>query len=299
MPIADMLSRMSPLKNRIEYRLSRPPTAVYPDRHQVARYREQEFPPTATDWERIFCINLEGGFFSPGALMEMIVPLGQAVRGGAYGSAALVVISSDNGTIEFLEALAQKHELPIFLSTSPTAPLREARPIGAMTTAERHTYGLIRTAGGEVTSSRVADLAGIEVNAAVNRLSGLTRKGYLHRVTRSRREGDAFVDLLSAAEQIGAATSDVKTVPAASEEFSIPDDVREGIRAVATIDGSHPREVLLRAWYEFLDRNRDVLDVESTEVRRMLKENDREGLAAYANRRNRERARKAAARLKR
>src|SRR5260370_9268815 len=297
MPIAVMLSRMSPLK--IEYRPSRPPTAVYPDRHQVARYRDQEFPPTATDWERIFCINLEGGFFSPGALMEMIVPLGQAVRGGAYGSAALVVVSSDSATIEFLEALAQKHELPIFLSASTAAPLREARPIGALTTAEMQTYGLIRTAGGEVTSSLMPDLAGIEVNATGNRLSALTRQGYVHRVPRSRREGDAFVDLLSTAEQTGAATTDVKPVAAASEEFSIPDDVREGMRAVASIDGSDPRKVLLRAWREFLDRHREVIDVESKEVRRMLKDNDREGLAAYANRRNRERARQAATRLKR
>src|SRR3954467_7134433 len=170
-PIAAMLPPMSVLDKRIEYRPSRPGTAVYPDRHQVAQYREREFPPTATDWERIFCINLEGGFFSPGALMELVVPLGQAMRAGTYGSAALVVVSTDDGTIEFLEALAQKHELPIFLSASPTAPLSEARPIGALTTAEMETYGLIRGAGGEVTSSRVADIAGIEVNAAVNRLS--------------------------------------------------------------------------------------------------------------------------------
>jgi len=294
-----MLPPMSVLDKRIEYRPSRPGTAVYPDHHQVAQYREQEFPPTATDWERIFCINLEGGFFSPGALMELIVPLGQAMRAGAYGSAALVVVSTDVGTIAFLEALAEKHELPIFLSSSPNAPLRHARPIGALTTAEIETYGLIRSAGGEVTSSRVADLAGIEVNAAVNRLSGLAKKGYVHRVARSRREGDAFVDLLSAAEQMGAATSDVKPVPATSDEFSIPDDVRQAIRAVATIEGSNPGEVLLRAWYEFVDRHRDALDVDSKEVRRMLKDNDRDGLASYANRHNRERAKQAVARLKR
>ena len=295
-----MLSCMSPYKNRIEYRPWRPPTAVYPDRHQVARDRQQDFPPTATEWERVFCINLEGTFFSPGALMEMIVPLGQAVRSGAHGSVAIVIASSDNATIEFLEALAEKYQLPIFLSTSPVASLREARPIGALTTAETATLGLIRTAGGEVTSSRVAEMAGIEVNAAVNRLSTLTKKGYLHRVARSRREGDAFVDLLSTAEeQIGAVTTDVKVVPTASEEFGIPDDVREVMRAVASIDGSLPREVLLRAWREFLDRHREALEVESKEVRRMLKENDREGLAAYAGRRNRDRARQAAARLKR
>ena len=293
-----MLPRMTFLERPVVYRPWRPPTVVH-DRHQAARYREHEFPPTATGRERIFCINLEGGFFSPGALMEMIVPLGQAVRDGAYGSTALVIVSSDEGTIEFLEALAQKHELPIFLSSSVVAPLTDARPIGALTTAELETYGLIRSAGGEVTSSRLADLAGIAPNAAVNRASGLEKKGYVHRVARSRREGDAFIDLLSAAEQTGAATTAVKPVPAASDEFSIPDHVREGIRAVATAEGSNPGEILLRAWSEFLDRHREVIDVESKEVRRMLKENDREGLAKYANRRNRERAKQAAARLKR
>lgn len=293
-----MLPRMSVLEKPIEYRPSRPPTVVYPDCYQVARYREQEFPPTATERERIFWINLEGGFFSPSALMEMIVPLGQAVRGGAHGSVAVVVVSSDVATLEFLEALAQKHELPIFLSLSPAAPLSEARPVGALTGAELETYGLIRSAGGEVTSSRVADIAGIEVNAAVNRLSALARKGYIHRVPRSRREGDAFIDLLSAAEQ-GAAATTVKTIPAASDEFSIPEDVLEGLRAVASVEGSNPGEVLLRAWREFLDRHREDIEVESKQVGRMLKENDREGLAAYANRHNRERAKQAAARIKR
>lgn len=295
-----MLPGMSVLEKPVEYRKSRPPTAVYPDRHQMAQYRDREFPPTATDWERVFCINLEGGFFSPGALMEMIVPIGQAVRGGVYGSAALVVVSSDDGTVAFLEALAQKHELPIFLSRSPDSPLSDARPVGALTTAEMETYGLIRSAGGEVTSSGVADLAGIEVNAAVNRLSALARKGYVHRVARSRREGDAYVDLLSAAEQrIAATTTDTEPVSTSTEEFTIPENIREAIRAVATVQGSNPGEVLLTAWREFLDRHRDVLDEDSKEVRRMLKENDQQGLAAYANRHNRERAKRAASRIKR
>jgi hypothetical protein len=297
---AAMLPGMSVLEKPVEYRKSRPPTAVYPDRHQMAQYRDREFPPTATDWERVFCINLEGGFFSPGALMEMIVPIGQAIRGGVYGSAALVVVSSDDGTVAFLEALAQKHELPIFLSRSADSPLSDARPVGALTTAEMETYGLIRSAGGEVTSSGVADLAGIEVNAAVNRLSALARKGYVHRVARSRREGDAYVDLLSAAEQsVAAATTDTQPVSTLTEEFTIPEDIRSAIRTVATVQGSNPGEVLLRAWREFLDRHRDVLDVDSKEVRRMLKENDQEGLAAYANRDNRERAKQAASRIKR
>src|SRR5688572_14344164 len=116
---------MSPLDRPIEYRPSRPPTAVYPDLHQVAQYREQEFPPTASDRQRVFCINLDGAFLSAGALMEMVLPLGQALRGGAYGPAVLVVVSSDAGTVGFLEALAEKHELPLFIRPSLGAPLGE------------------------------------------------------------------------------------------------------------------------------------------------------------------------------
>ncbi len=261
-------------------------------------YREQNFPPTATDWERIFWINLEGGFFSPSALMELVIPLGQAVRTGVYGPAALVFVSSDEGTREFLEALAQKHELPIFLSWSPVAPLTEAQPIGALTVAEMDTYGLIRSAGGEVTSSRVAELAGIEINAAVNRLSGLARKGYLHRVSRSRREGDAFVDLLSVEVKTSTEHEISTTVALASEEFNIPEEFCESVRAIATAEGSNPAEVLLRAWREFLERHEEDINIGSREVSRLLKENDYDGLVLYLNRGNRQRAIKAATRHK-
>lgn len=94
--------------------------------------------------------------------------------------------------------------------------------------------------------------------------------------------------------------TDTQPVSTSTEEFTIPQDIREAIRTtVATVQGSNPGEVLLRAWQEFLDRHRDVLDVDSKEVRRMLKENDQEGLAAYANRHNPERAKQAASRIKR
>jgi hypothetical protein len=292
-----MLPPMSVLEKPIAIHPWRPLTAVYPDRHRMARYRDEDFPPTATDGQRIFLVNLEGGLFSPGALKEMILPLGQAIRAGSYGSAVLVVVTTDDAIVEFLEALAAKHALPMFLSQSPNAPLSEARPIGALTTVEMQTYGLIRSAGGEVTSSRMADLAGIEGNAAANRLSALDSKGYILRVSRSRREGDVFVDLLSAAEQNLAAATDVKV--SATEEFSIPEGVREGVELLARIQGSDPGEILLRAWREFVDRHQQVLESESKEVRRMLSENDQEGLAAYANRHNRERAKQAAARIKR
>lgn len=296
---ATILADMSVLEElQVEYRPWRHPTAVYPDRHQVAHYRDEDFPPTATGRERILMINLEGGFFSPGAIRDMILPLAQAIRSGAYGPTALMVVTSDDGTVEFLESLAERHDLSLFISRSPGAPLTEARPIGTLTATEMETFTLVRQAGGEVTSSRLANLAGIEPNAAVNRLTGLFKKGYVHRVSRPRREGDVFVDLLSAAEQRSRPTADLRGIPASGDDFDIPEDVREGVRLLAALQGSEPGEILVRAWREFMSRHRDIFEKESEEVRRMLREGDKEGLAAYANRYVRERAKEAATRLK-
>ena len=272
----------------------RPPTAVYPDRHEVANRRNESFPPTASGREQVFLINLEGGFFSPGSLVEMILPLAQAIRTGVHGPTALVVITSDESTIEFLEALASRHDLSFFISNSANQPLSEARPVGALTATEAETLALVRQGGGEVTSSRVATLAGIEPNAAVNRVSSLVRKGYLHRVSRPRSEGDAFVDLLSAAERTS--SLDATTSPA---EFTIPETVRQGVLELAAMQGTQPAEVLMRAWQEFLSGQREVLEKDSKEVGKMIREGDTDGLAKYASRHARERAREASSRIRR
>ena len=244
-------------------------------------------------------INLEGAFLSPGALVEMIVPLAQAIRNGAYGATALLVVTSDQSTLEFVEALASRHDLSLFISSSPDKPLSDARPVGGLTATELETLSLVRRSGGAVTSSRVADLAGIEPNAAVNRVTGLVRKGYLHRVSRSRTEGDAFVELVSVAETAAAAVPPTSAVQSSQWDFTIPEDVRDGVLLLAEMQGAKPADVLARAWGEFLARHRELLDTESKEVGRMVREGDAAGLAAYASRYARERAKRASARTKR
>lgn len=290
---------MNVLDHPVTVRPWRPPTAVYPDRHQIARARDEEFPPTASDREQVFMINLEGAFLSPGALMEMVVPLAQAIRNGVHGPTALLIITSDDSTIEFLESLATRHDLSLFVSRSPDKALSEARPIGALTATEAQTLALIRSSGGALTSSRIANLAGIEPNAAVNRVSSLVRKGYLCRVSRPRSEGDAFVDLVSTAQTTSTAIPGPSAVPSSQSEFSIPDDVREGVLLLAEMQGSRPGEVLLRAWREFLSRHRELLDADSKEVGRMVREGDTDALATYASRYAGDRAKHAASRVKR
>lgn len=242
-------------------------------------------------------INLEGAFLSVGALVDMILPLAQSIRSGIYGPTVLLVVTSDSATIEFLESLAQRHDLPLFVSSSPSTPLRQARPIGALTPTEEQTFALVRRSHGEVTSSRIANLAGIEPNAAVNRVAALARKGYIHRETRSRSEGDTFVDLLSAAEESWQSLPGSQPVPARGE-FKIPEDVRESVFKLAAMQGSEPGEVLVRAWTEFLTRHCDLLDTDSKEVGRMIREGDTAGLAKYTGRHARERAKRAAPRNK-
>jgi hypothetical protein len=100
-------------------------------------------------------------------------------------------------------------------------------------------------------------------------------------------------------QQTSTAATDPLPTGAVPEEFRIPDHIRENIKILAMIEGADPAEVLLRAWGEFLDRHRDVLESQSEDVRRMLRENDQEGLADLANRRNRERAKRAVERIKR
>jgi hypothetical protein len=291
----DTMAQTTVLDRPVIPRPWRPPTAVYPDRHEIEHSRNESFPPTASGREQVFLINLEGGFFSPGSLMEMILPLAQAIRTGVYGPTALVVITSDDSTIEFLEALATRHDLCFFISTSTNQPLSEARPVGTLTATEAETLALVRQGGGEVTSSRVAILAGIEPNAAVNRVSSLARKGYLHRISRPRSEGDAFVDLLSAAERTssasGATTSEV--------EFNIPEDVRQGVLQIAAMQGSQPADVLMSAWREFMSRQREFLEKDSKEVGKMIREGDTDSLAKYASRHARERAKEASSRIRR
>lgn len=297
--VTTIMADIAATQRTITYRPSRPPTAVYPDQHQVASFRNKQFPPTESGRQQIFMINLEGAFLSPGALIEMIVPLAQSIRSGIHGPTVLLVVTSDNATIEFLESLAQRHDFPLFVSSSPNEPLRQARPIGSLTPTEEETLALVRSSGGEVTSSRIANLAGIEPNAAVNRVAGLVRKGYVHRVSRPRSEGDTFVDLLSAAEvSWQSPLCGEQPLPSAHGDFKIPEDIRESVVKLAAMQGSKPADVLVRAWSEFLTRHREVLDTDSKEVGRMIREGDTAGLATYTGRHARERAKQAVSRNK-
>jgi hypothetical protein len=269
----------------------RPPTAVWDDRHKAAQWRDAHLPPTAAPWSRVICLNLEGASISAAALQELIVPLGRAVRGGAYGDAALMVAISDDALGDVLEALAMRHALPLYVTLSAGGPLASARPIGGLTSKETETLELLLDMGGETTSSRFADKAGIELSAAGNRLTHLAQKGYIHRRRRSKREGDVYIDPRVAATSVPNGNA---VVPA--DPVDIPDDVGDAVRQLAALTGSAPGALLQQAWREFTERHAAALAEASEEAGRLMAAGDREGLAALANRTARERAEAAVSR---
>jgi hypothetical protein len=285
LPTGDPMSALEDFV--VDSRRVRPPTVVYPDRHQMARYRDKEFPPTVVSGRRVVEINLEGGLFSPGALEELVLPLAQGIRNGTYGPLVLVVVSSDQAAVDFLESLANRHDVTFYIKPSTDTPLTQAQPVGALTASDTETLKLIQDFG-PTTSSNFAEAGGLEVNAAVNRLSKLARKGFVYRVARPRREGDVFLDPRAGAEAWWSrALAEPKGLIAAGNldvAIEIPAALSAQVWEWASAEGAMPAELLTQAWSEYADRHRERLDAESAEVGRMMQEGDQEGLADYVTR---------------
>ena len=149
------------------------------------------------DDPQVLVLDLDGIAFTPSTLQELIVPLAQRIRGGEHGTVRLVISTTDPGVGDFVRYIAQAHELPLYLS-SPPSDLRQATPVGNLTTTERSTLDTIIELGGQVTASRLAATEGIKPSAATNRLVRLDQEGYLVRQPRGRREGDAYIEPRSA-----------------------------------------------------------------------------------------------------
>ncbi len=247
---------------QVEFRPWRPPTAVYPDRKQVTRYREDYFPVTASDQHRVFCINLDGTFMAPGAIQDLILPVGQAIRSGAYGPAVLIVATSDDATGDFVQSLAERNSLSLFILSSAEDALTSARPVGAATPAEAETIQLVCQAGGEITSSGFAHLAGIEISAAVNRLSGLAKKGYVYRFARSRREGDIYLDPRVAVQE---ASFEAEAVPAGQTGY---EDLGPGDGRLAQLTSAFEERLLAMSSSEGTERLREAFETAPTQLGR-------------------------------
>lgn len=147
----------------------------------------------SSDSPQVLVLDLGGSAFTPLALQELILPLAQRIRGGEYGVMRLVISTSDPGVGNYIRYMAQAHELPLYLSPSPSN-LWEGHPVGGLTETERGTLDTIIAFGGRVTASSLAAIDSIRPSAATNRLVNLDREGYLLRQPRGRREGDYYFE---------------------------------------------------------------------------------------------------------
>ena len=169
------------------------PTGDLSDPERAARARDSRIPATAFSQPTTLVLDFSGKLLSPSALMEIIVTLGQRVRGGIYGDARLVVATPDDAVRKMCALLARDYQIPLFLATSPEAVF-EAVPVGDLTGADFETLEELRSAGSVTTVSSLAGSVGLQPTAANNRLVNVERKGFVLRVKRGRDEGDLFVD---------------------------------------------------------------------------------------------------------
>jgi hypothetical protein len=78
----------------------------------------------------------------------------------------------------------------------------------------------------------------------------------------------------------------------------VPDEVLDEVKRIAALTGDTPGNMLAQAWTEFIERHRDELSVQFTEVARMLREGDKNGLASLSKQTRAVRASAAAARVR-
>ncbi len=169
------------------------PTGDLSDPVRAAGARDAEIPATVFKRPTTLVLDLRGKLLSPSALSELIVTLGQSVRGGLYGDARLVVATRDPAVNEMTALLARKYQIPLFLATSPET-VADAMPAGDLTRADFETLEELG-ASGSVTDRVISGWSlWAPATAANNRLVNVERKGFVLRVRRGRDEGDLFVD---------------------------------------------------------------------------------------------------------
>lgn len=261
------------------------------DRGLMATFREWLLKPSGVTEPTVLALNLEGQLPSAPILLELVVPLGQAARGQTLGPLAVVLCTEDEGWLVVLRALAQTYDLALFAAPS-VERISEAEPLGSLTPTEHETLDILRRLGGRVTVAHFAQATGLEPNAAANRLVNVSRKGFVHRVDRPRRDGLLFVDPR-------AATPHEDPADPTSGDFSLPQSLRRDVKALADMQGVEPGVLLASAWHELLDTHKDQLEADHDALRDAIKRDDKDELAQFSKRYSKKQAEARAARLKR
>lgn len=168
---------------------------ILADLDRTVELRDRQLPPTALHGLTTVVLDLSGMTPTPGPLRELILTLGQRVRGGVYGTTKLIVATPDPAVAEMVDLLAGAHGLSLYLAVSSNEEdVRDAKPAGDLTLTEQQTLSGLMAFGGRATVASFADHLGIEPTAVNNRFANLDRKGYIHRHKRARRAGDVYFD---------------------------------------------------------------------------------------------------------
>jgi hypothetical protein len=267
------------------------------DRWEASEFRNHYFPPTVSDPPRVRMLNLEGAFVEAGALQEMILPILQGIRAGTYGNLVLGVISSDPPVVDMLSAMAERHHVPLFLASSVDEAFNAPRPVGDLTPADEETFNWVCRLGGAVTSADVSRASGMEAAATTNRLTNVSRKGYVFRIARSRREGDLFQAPcfeLRSEPHVGESAA-----PGAPEpEGYLPAEIRESVLELAEQTGASPEELVATAWRRYFAEHGDDLRQEFERAGEIIRSGDAEALVEYTSSDIDEQAKRAARRAR-
>lgn len=184
---------MADVVKLVSRREIRPSTGDLAHPGYVAGIRDSLLPATMVAAREMVILDLSGKLLTPASLAELVVPIGQRVRGGAYGDLRIVVVTSDRHVRMMIGLLAREHGFPMFVADS-MEDVDRAEPVGDLTRGEAETFDDLGKFGGMVTIANYAKASGLETTAANNRLVNLERKGFVFRVHRPRTEGDLFVD---------------------------------------------------------------------------------------------------------
>ena len=253
-------------------------TGPLDDVAKIRRFRDEELVvPSGVSEPTTLVLNLEGRYPTPSVLVELVLPLARAAKAGRYGPMTLVVCTQDDGARTVLRALAEAEDVPMFVAPSPRE-LDEAEPIGSLTLTERETLEVLHRLGGRSTIATFAQEAGLEANAATNRLVNVMNKGFVQRIERPRRQGgQLFLDPRAARPSEDPADP-------TSGDFEAPEPVRRDFRALAEMQAREPGAYLANAWQEFLSEHRDYLAAEHERLAGLVKRQDKARLAEVGRR---------------
>ncbi|MCW2993820.1 MAG: hypothetical protein JWQ18_1315 [Conexibacter sp.] len=225
---------------------SAPPThGLMLDPGQTAAYRAALVEPSGVKEPTVLAIDLEGRFPLASALHELIVPLARAARSGSLGPLMLVICTPSVPLRDMLEALAEKHQLALFVAPSARR-IAEAEPIGDLTATERETLETMRRLGGAVNVATFAQEAGLSAPAATNRLVNLVQKGFVQRDERPRSEGTIYLNPYAVRAD---------EVPA-----QLPPVLAREVDIFAAVRGQASADLLGAAWTEWASTERPTSD---------------------------------------